>query len=228
MELKADGISRIFFRNGKNTNFFHAVNKTDFSLGSGKITVIIGKSGSGKTTFINMLAGLLCPTEGKVLLDGQDLYEMDDAKRSRLRNVSFGIIPQGHTGLSSLTVLENVLAPVYMYESGKSKKKKALDLLKFLGIDELQEVYSDELSGGEQRRMSIARALINDPEIVIADEPTGDLDDETTVKVLDLLKKYAINGAAVLIVTHDDIAVKYADYLYKMDNGNLINARPDT
>ena len=212
MELKADGISRIFFRNGKNTNFFHAVNKTDFSLESGKITVIIGKSGSGKTTFINMLAGLLCPTEGKVLLDGQDLYEMDDAKRSRLRNV----------------VLENVLAPVFMYESGNSKREKALNLLKQLGIEELQEVYSDELSGGEQRRMSLARALIGNPKIIIADEPTGDLDDETTVKVLDLLKKYAINGAAVLIVTHDDIAVKYADYLYKMDNGNLINARPDT
>ena len=224
MILKAEGISRIFFRNGKGTNFFHAVEKTDFRLEPGKLLEIIGRSGSGKTTLINMLGGLLTPSEGKVFLEEKDLYSLDDETRSRIRNRSIGFIPQGQTGLGSFTVLENVLAPVAMYGEPSGKKEYAEELLSRMGIADLKDVYSNELSGGELRRMSIARALIHDPEIIIADEPTGDLDDDTTEMVLQLLKSHAEKGAAVLMVTHERAAFSYADAVYRMEKGALSDA----
>ena len=222
MILKAEGVSRNFFRNGKGTNFFQAVSPTDFVLEPGKLTEIVGRSGSGKTTFINMLAGLLTPTQGKVILNGQDIYALDDDKRSVLRNRSIGFIPQGQTGLGSFTVMENVLAPVAMYGDPKGKKALAEELLRKMDIAGIEDVYSNELSGGELRRMSIARALINEPEIIIADEPTGDLDDDTTEMVLKLLKSRAQAGASVLMVTHERDALAYADMIYRMEKGVLL------
>ncbi len=223
MKLEAVGIGRIFFRNGHGTNYFHAVNATDFVLQPGKLTEIVGRSGSGKTTFLHMLSGLLTPSEGKVLLDGTDLYAMDDNRRSLLRNQHIGIIPQGQTGLAGLTVLENVLAPAAMYGGDPaSRRQRASELLKLVGISDLEDVFANELSGGEVRRMSIARALINDPQIVMADEPTGDLDDENTEIVLQLLRAIAHeDGVAVLLVTHEKEAEAYADALYRMSGGFL-------
>ena len=112
MKLEAKGISRTYFRNGRGTNIFTAVDKTDFLLEDGKFIEIIGRSGSGKTTFINMLSGLLTPSDGQVLLDGEDMYKLSDDQRSILRNQYIGIIPQGQTGLAGLTVLENVELPM--------------------------------------------------------------------------------------------------------------------
>lgn len=221
MKLKTEGISKIFFRNGKNTNYFYAVKKTDFELKEGKITEIIGKSGSGKTTLINMIAGLLQPSEGKVFLENHDFYELDDRTRSVFRNRHFGMIPQGQTGLQSLTVLENVLLPSMMYGKSANKEKKAKELLEMVGIADLCDVYSNELSGGELRRMAIARALINQPEMIIADEPTSDLDDETTGFVLKLLRQYADEGGSVLMVTHEKEAISYADLVFRMEKGIL-------
>ena len=222
MKLEAVGIGRTFFRNGQGTNYFHAVNATDFVLQPGKLTEIVGRSGSGKTTFLHMLSGLLTPSEGKVLLDGTDLYAMDDNRRSLLRNQHIGIIPQGQTGLAGLTVLENVLAPAAMYGDPASRRQRASELLKLVGISDLEDVFANELSGGEVRRMSIARALINDPQIVMADEPTGDLDDENTEIVLQLLRAIAHeDGVAVLLVTHEKEAEAYADALYRMSGGFL-------
>jgi len=221
MKLQAEGISRAFFRNGKGTNFFNAVEKTDFSVSSGTLVEIIGRSGSGKTTFINMLAGLLTPSEGRVLLDGENIYALDDEKRSMIRNSNIGIIPQGQTGLGSFTVMENVLAPASMYSDPSSRRMRALELLSLMDIADLENVYSNELSGGELRRMAIARALINEPEIIIADEPTGDLDDDTTEMVLKLLKECSQKGAAVIMVTHEQAAHDFADRILKMEKGVL-------
>lgn len=251
MKLAAHGITREYFRNGRDTNLFTAVDKTDFELAEGSVTEIIGRSGSGKTTFINMLSGLLTPSAGTVTLDDRDLYAMDDDSRSKLRNRSIGIVPQGQTGLQSLTVIENVIAPALMYgdairskadhntvtgmeSDGKTNtgtntgvasesiiRDRALKYLEMMGIADLADVYSNELSGGELRRMSIARALINEPEIIIADEPTADLDDETTGMVLWLLRDYADRGNSVLIVTHEKEAAEYADQIYRMDRGSL-------
>lgn len=221
MKLTAEKIGRMYFRSGRDTNFFYAVQSNDFEPEEGKVTVITGRSGSGKTTFINMLCGLLTPSCGKVMLDGKDIYALSDRERSLLRNLSFGIIPQGQTGLQCLTVAENVLLPVSMYGRAGEKEDKAKKLLEMLGIDDLWDVYSNELSGGELRRMSVARALINDPGIIVADEPTGDLDGDTTVLVMELLKKRSENGAAVIIVTHDKDVMPYADTVYTMEKGVL-------
>jgi putative ABC transport system ATP-binding protein len=221
VKLLCEGISRRFFRNGKNTNFFNAVEKTFFELPEGAVTEIVGRSGSGKTTFANILSGLLTPTEGVLLIDGVDFSSLPDEKRSQFRNKNIGIVPQGQTGLSSLTVLENVLAPAFMYGDGKEKESLAKELLSQMDLFELCDVYSNELSGGELRRMSIARALINSPKIIIADEPTGDLDDDTTRLVLSLFRKKADEGASVLIVTHEHDALQYADQIYRMEKGVL-------
>ena len=221
MKLKAEKIGRMYFRSGKNTNYFYAVESLDFELKEGCITAVTGRSGSGKTTFINMLGGLLTPSSGRVLLDETDIYTLADRERSRLRNRYFGMIPQGQTGLQSLTVLENVMLPAVLYGSGKEKKERAERLLDTLGILALRQVYSNELSGGELRRMSVARALINEPEIIIADEPTADLDADTTVLVMDLLKECAKNGASVLLVTHDRDVLPYADMVLTMEKGVL-------
>ncbi len=221
MKLKTENVERMYFRTGRNTNFFYAVKSLDFELKEGAVTVITGRSGSGKTTLINMLCGLLTPSSGRVMLDDKDLYSISDKERSLLRNRCFGIIPQGQTGLQCLTVAENVLLPVSMYGRIGDKENKARTLLEKLGIDDLWDVYSNELSGGELRRMSTARALINDPDIIIADEPTGDLDDDTTKFVMELLNDYAKKGASVLIVTHDKDVLPYADMSYTMENGVL-------
>lgn len=221
MILKAEGVSRIYYRQGSGTNFFTAVEKTDFTACPGQLIEIVGRSGSGKTTFVNMLAGLLTPTEGRVLLDDEDIYALDDDKRSIIRNKSIGIIPQGQTGIASFTVIDNVLAPAAMYGDPEKRRERAADLLKMMDIDGLCNVYSNELSGGELRRMAIARALINDPQIIIADEPTGDLDDDTTEMVLALLKRCSQDGACVIMVTHETAALEYADTVYRMDKGIL-------
>ncbi len=222
MDIVAEGISRIFFRKNGDSNFFHAVRETNFEFGAGNITEIIGRSGSGKTTLINMLCGLLTPSEGRVLIGGRDLYQMDDQERSLFRNRHFGIIPQVQTGLSSLTVMENVLLPLAMYGRSGGKEEYAGQLLEELDILNLADVYSNELSGGELRRMSIARALAGRPDVIIADEPTGDLDAETTSIVLRCFRREADRGAAILIVTHDTEVRQYTDRVFPMDKGTLL------
>lgn len=221
MKLKAEKIGRMYFRSARNTNFFYAIESLDFELKEGCITAVTGRSGSGKTTFINMLCGLLTPSNGRVLLDETDIYALSDKQRSIVRNRHFGIIPQGQTGLQSLTVLENVMLPAAIYGKAEGKKEKAKTLIEKLGISDLREVYSNELSGGELRRMSVARALINEPEIIIADEPTGDLDADTTVLVMEMLKECAEKGASVLLVTHDKDVLPYSDIVFTMEKGVL-------
>ena len=219
--LEAQGIRKEFIRQGKGTNRLVAVQDTDLTLGAGELTVLMGRSGSGKSTLLNMLAGLLAPTSGRILLDGEDLYAMEDRALSRLRNARIGVIPQGQTALHSLTVLENVLLPVRMYDPKADAAPEALALLERLGIAELQHDKPAALSGGELRRMAIARAVIRRPQIILADEPTGDLDDENTAIVFDFLRESARNGAAVLVVTHEGDAVQYADRIFRMNAGVL-------
>jgi len=220
MELRAEGASRRFFRGSGSANYFYAVEKTDFVLPAGKLTEITGRSGSGKSTLLNMLAGLLAPTDGKIFMDGTDLYSLNDAALSALRNRSIGVIPQGQTGLNSLTVLENVLLPCSMYGDA-ADEKRALELLERVGIAKLRNACPNELSGGEMRRLAIARALMRSPSVLLADEPTGDLDDENTAAVLTLLRQCADAGTAVLLVTHEREAAAFADTIYIMQEGRL-------
>ena len=222
MILKGEGIAKEFIRESRGSNRFTAVSDTDIILEAGKLTVLNGRSGSGKTTLLNMLCGLLPPTRGKVLLDSEDIYSLDDKRLSRLRNQRFGIIPQGQTAIHSLTVKENILLPCTLYGSpDSSDEARAKELMERLAIAGLSEIRPAELSGGELRRMSIARALIRRPEVIFADEPTGDLDDENTAAVFGFLQNAAKEGAAVLVVTHESLAADYADSVLAMTAGKL-------
>lgn len=224
MKLKAEKICKKFNRKTSGASYFYAVNETDFELAESSLTAVYGRSGGGKTTFLNMLGGLLEPSGGRVLIDGTDIYSMPDKELSEFRNKNIGIIPQGSTALPTLTVLENVLLPRLMYgKSDDSARKYAMELLEKVGIAELSQAMPNELSGGELRRMAIARALMNKPSVLLADEPTGDLDDENTALVLSLLRDTAKEGTSALIVTHEGEAVSYADIVLKMDSGILKN-----
>lgn len=222
MKLTAQKICKKFNRKTNGASWFYAVQETDFALQENALTAIYGRSGGGKTTLLNMLGGLLAPTEGKVFVDGADLYAMPDKELSEFRNRNFGVIPQGSTALSALTALENVLLPRLLCgKRNSSDEKYAMELLETVGIAQLSEAMPNELSGGELRRMAIARALMNKPSVLFADEPTGDLDDENTALVLSLLRDTARNGTAVLMVTHEGEAENYADIVMRMDGGSL-------
>ena len=220
MILRTENVTRQYFRQGKGTNVFTALQETSLSISGGKLIEIMGRSGSGKSTLLNVCAGLLEPTTGKVFLDDTDLYALEDKERSRLRNQAIGVIPQGQTGLRSLTVLENVLLPCEMYGI-TGQEEYAMELLERVGIADLAGTYPSELSGGEMRRLSITRALIRKPGVLLADEPTGDLDDENTHVVLGMLRRFADEGTAVLLVTHESDAEEYADEVYRMEKGIL-------
>ena len=218
--VRLENVRKQYFRKGRQQALhFDAVSGVDLSLHAGALVELVGRSGSGKSTLLNMAAGLVTPTEGKVFFEERDIYALDDAELSRLRNDSFGIVPQGQTPLFNLTVIENVKFPYLMYRSDDGVDSRAMELLSMLGIEELAECYPSELSGGEMRRMAIARALICKPKVIYADEPTGDLDDENTRIVLEVLRKAADGGAAVLVVTHEQAAADYADSIIHMDAG---------
>ena len=220
--LSARGVRKQFFRKGRQSaRYFDAVAPCDLDLSAGELVVLMGRSGSGKSTLLNVLAGLLRPTQGTVSFSGSDLYSLDDAGLSRLRNASFGVIPQGHTPIHSLTVQENVQLPYALYRDAADVGPRVRSLLDDVGIGDLADAYPKELSGGELRRMAIARALVCEPAVVFADEPTGDLDDESTAAVLQLLRRLADDGAAVLMVTHEQAASSHADRVIRMDAGVL-------
>jgi len=206
---------------------FNAVNRVNLSVERGDFISIIGRSGSGKSTLLNMSAGLLKPSYGTVLFEEQDISALTDDSISHLRNEKIGFVPQGQSLLSNLTVLENVCIPWFLFkrdastELDESPEERALALLEKTGIDHLAASYPKELSGGEMRRVAIARALINTPQIIIADEPTSDLDAETTADIMRLLSVIAKEGTAVLIVTHELDTLSYGNKTYTMSSGNL-------
>ena len=228
MVLKAERLSRRYMRRTSQANYFYAVQDANLTLRPGEITVLMGRSGSGKTTLLHMLSGLLTPTDGRVLLGDTDLYALNDGALSRLRNEKIGVVPQGRSAIDSLTVLENVLLPGLLYGGG-GNEASAMRWLEALGIGALANARPAELSGGELRRMAIARALAREPAVLLADEPTGDLDDENTDRVLSVLKGAARDeGRAVLIVSHDSEAARYADALWRMDGGTLTEVQEKT
>jgi putative ABC transport system ATP-binding protein len=211
----------------RNSNPFTAVNRVSLSVGAGDFVSIIGRSGSGKTTLLNMVAGLLEPSSGSIAVDGRSILSLSDRELSLLRNSRIGYVPQGQSLLANLSVLENVTLPAFLFNSKHNEAEteelgiRALDLLEQVGITPLAASYPRQLSGGELRRVSIARALINKPAILIADEPTGDLDSETTAGIMELFSRIARDGAAVLIVTHELDTLKYGNRVYRMEAGTL-------
>ena len=220
MVLRAEQICKQYFRRTGEANYFYAVKPVSLELRPGTVTVLCGRSGSGKTTLLHMLSGLLQPTEGKVWLGETDLYSLPDRERSRLRNRSIGVVPQGRSVLDTLTVEENILLPGQLYE-GENRREEAMRWMERLRIRNLSDARAAELSGGELRRTAIARTMCGSPEAILADEPTGDLDDENTALVFRCFREAAEQGTAVFIVTHETDALSIADVAYRMDGGDM-------
>ena len=232
--LNLNRVTREFMRR---KHRFSAVNNVSFSLNSGDFVAIVGKSGNGKSTLLNLIAGLLKPTYGSVTVLGNKISapELSDGEVSRLRAQNIGFVTQSQTLLPNLTVYDNILLPVQIAKSSEVKSSevksgedvqdyysnRALDFCKRLHIEDLLWCYPKELSGGEMRRVMIVRALINNPKLLLLDEPTGDLDPEHTLIVVEMLREAANRGAAVLMVTHDSEAARSADCTYTMDRGSL-------
>lgn len=200
---------------------FSAVKDVNLEVNGGDFISVVGHSGSGKSTLLNLIAGLLLPTSGEILLDGESAIISSDDKASRLRNTVIGHIPQGQSLLSNLTVFDNVRLPFYLSERGGDPSAQVHELLTGLGIGSLAGSYPNSLSGGEARRVAIARALINKPAILLADEPTSDLDAENTDEIMLLFKRIAKEGTAVIMVTHDQRTLNAVDRSYTMEDGIL-------
>ena len=217
--IKTENLSKSFKR-GSNTLF--AVKNVNFTLEEGDFVNIIGRSGSGKSTFLNLLSGLLKPTEGKIFAKGKDMSEFSDREISKYRNEIIGFVPQSLGTLPNLNVLENVSLPYYLFKRDDSAYEKAAMLLDEMGILHLKDDFPKNLSGGELKRVLIARSMINSPELLILDEPTSDLDKNTTMEIMDLLKKINSKGTALIIVTHELDILKYGNTLFQMEDGSLI------
>lgn len=244
--LELTNLTRAFRRRGE---LFNAVDKVNLQVHPGELVVISGRSGNGKTTLLNLIMGILEPSQGTVTWNGQDIATLDDAALSRLRCAQIGYVTQRETLLAALSVWDNVLLPATFYsstvltatssgvstaEAGAASspsqepawqagavEQRAQYLLERLQVAHLAQSYPKELSGGEIRRVAIARALINSPALFLADEPTGDLDQQSTELVLGLLRDIAHAGTAVIMVTHDPDSLRFADRLLTMTSGHL-------
>lgn len=201
---------------------FIAVDNVDLNIMRGDFVSIIGRSGSGKSTMLNMIVGLLRPTSGKILINGADLWSMNDESMAKIRNSKIGYVPQGLSLLSNLTILDNVRLPFYLHKREGNGIERAMNLLEEMRIQNLAERYPAQLSGGEMRRVAIARALVNNPEFLIADEPTGDLDEETTKEVMNLFSEIYHKGITILMVTHEYDITSYGNRVCMMSSGKLI------
>jgi len=189
------------------------------TIQKGEFVAILGRSGSGKSTLLNILAGLDRPSEGKVYIDGTDIFNLSEEKRTLLRREKIGFVFQAYELLHSLTVTENIRLPEL-----KADTDYVRELLDTLKIRQYEKCYPDQLSGGEQQRTAIARALINHPPVLFADEPTGNLDSKTERIVIDLLKNLAAKyGTSILIVTHNEDLVKDADRVIRLEDGEIVN-----
>ncbi len=196
----------------------------DVSIEQGEIVSIVGPSGSGKTTLLGLCAGLDHPTSGRINLAGSDITHMTENEKAMLRNQAVGFIFQNFQLLPTLTALENVMIPLELQGKSKEAYQNASQLLTQVGLGERMDHYPSQLSGGEQQRVSIARAFSNEPRILFADEPTGNLDDDTGSKVEELL--FTLNkekGTTLVIVTHDMLLAEKTDRIIKLKGGKVFS-----
>jgi len=204
-----------------------ALRGVNLAFKRGEFVVVMGPSGSGKTTLLNLIGALDKPTRGKVYIDGEDLTTLNEGKLTKIRRKKIGFVFQFYNLIPVLTAFENVELPMLI--SGKNKedrRRRAFQLIEMMGLSDRSEHRPDELSGGEQQRVAIARSLANEPSIILADEPTGDLDTKTGQEVIlalhDAAKK---ENVTVVVVTHDPVVTEKADRILEMRDGKIVDEK---
>ncbi len=217
--IQVKNLTKNFVRNKKG---FDAVDNVSLEIKKGEFVAVIGHSGSGKTTLFNMIAGLIKPTEGAIYIDGKEFTAMKENEVSQFRNENMGYVLQGQSLLNNFTILDNVCMPAYLSANVKEFKEKAMGLLEQIGLAELANDYPSNLSGGEMRRVAIVRAMINNPKVLLADEPTSNLDPENAHKVMQMLREISDAGTTVLLSTHELEYLDYVDSVIKMEKGRII------
>ena len=222
--LRLDALTRTFREGDAVRTVLHGVTAT---VAPGTFTALYGRSGSGKSTLLNLIAGLDRPSSGRVWLGDTDLTTLSEGARTLLRRRRMGFVFQAFNLIPTLTVLENVRLPLDLVGRGAEAEARAHDLLGRVGLEGRSAAFPDRLSGGEQQRVAIARALAHGPDLVLADEPTGNLDGATAARVLDLLTALARDeGRTLLVVTHDEALAERADAVLHLVDGRLVADAP--
>jgi putative ABC transport system ATP-binding protein len=207
------------YQSGETT--VEAIKQMDFFIDDGEFVSIMGQSGSGKSTMLSILGGLNHPTRGRVLLDSLDIYQLTSEQRADLRSEYIGVIFQSFQLIPYLTVLENVKLPMAITgKKAKEQDKMARDVLARVGLKNKADRLPDQLSGGEQERVAIARAIVNKPPILLADEPTGNLDSKTAAEIMELLKELNREGQTIIMVTHNPEACKHTKRTIEVKDGS--------
>ncbi len=200
---------------------FKALNSVSLEIKKGEFVAVLGPSGSGKSTLMHLIGGLDKPSQGTITVDGQNLGKLSDSKLARYRSEKVGFVFQFFNLLQGTTSLNNVTLPLVYSRKKANRKQKATEILKEVGLGEKLKNRPNQLSGGEQQRVSIARALVNDPEIILADEPTGNLDSKTGAAIFELLRELNQKGKTVVVVTHDNSLAEKAGRIIRVADGKV-------
>lgn len=217
--LKVDNLTKIY---GKDTTKVVALDHVSFSVEKGEFVAIVGASGSGKSTLLHLIGGVDRPTSGKVFIDGKDIFNFNDDKLAIFRRRQVGLIYQFYNLIPILNVEENITLPLSL-DNREVDKERLNDLLKLLGLQNRKNHLPNELSGGQQQRTSIGRALITNPTIILADEPTGNLDSKSSDEIVSLLKKSNKElNQTIIMITHNMEIAKVADRIIKIEDGKIV------
>jgi len=218
--VECRGLKKDFRIPGREAN--RVLRGIDLTLREGEFITLMGPSGCGKSTLLNIIGGLISATSGEVKVNGKSLTKIGHRELAEVRRSDVGWIFQDFNLIVNLTALENVMVPMYLAgKNGSEIKKRAMELLSQVGLMSRMDHFPDTLSGGQQQRVAIARALVNDPKIIVADEPTGNLDSQTGREIIGLFKDLASKGTAVLMVTHDVILANSSQMTYLLRDGVL-------
>ena len=217
--LRVDNLTKIY---GSGASEVVALDHVSLSVEKGEFVAIVGASGSGKSTLLHLIGGVDRPTSGKVYIDGKDIYEFDDDKLAIFRRRQVGLIYQFYNLIPILNVEENISLPLSL-DNREVDEKKLTDLIRTLGLEKRRKHLPNELSGGQQQRTSIGRAMITNPAIILADEPTGNLDSKSSEEIVELLRKSNRDyDQTIVMITHNMEIAKYADRIIKIEDGKIV------
>ena len=220
MEILINNLTKKYKKKRKDNLILDDINVT---FESNKLYMIVGKSGVGKTTFLKCISLLTNVDSGTVKVNNKDLTKLNNQELSDFRNKNIGFVFQEYNLLEFITTRENILLPTLKNKNNKNKEDRLKTLLDFVNLTDKIDYYPDELSGGEKQRVAITRALINDPDIILADEPTGNIDSKNKENIIKIFKNISNDNKCVIVVTHDNEILKYADKIYLLDEGKLID-----